>query len=102
VKGDVGGRGRRNTALRRSRLVHVFTIFEIGSQDFGTGSHVIGSVLDSCLDATGDARGAATEQFNLLTLARVEAGSIRIWASAIAWWIFCSVILYEFWNYQLQ
>ena len=48
--------------------------------------------------ATGDARGAATEQFNLLTLARVEAGSNRIWASAIAWWIFCFAILYEFWN----
>jgi hypothetical protein len=48
--------------------------------------------------ATGNARGAATEQFNLLTLARVEAGSNRIWASAIAWWIFCLGIGHEFWN----
>lgn len=48
--------------------------------------------------ATGEARGASTEDFNQLTLARVSNGSPRLWATVGAWWIFCAFILMELWK----
>lgn len=48
--------------------------------------------------ATGEARGASTEEFNQLTLARVAQGSPRLWATTILWTIFCTFILVELWK----
>lgn len=49
--------------------------------------------------STGKARGKATEQFNLLTLARVEQGSSwRLYIAILAWWLFCAAVLREFWK----
>jgi calcium permeable stress-gated cation channel len=48
--------------------------------------------------ATGNASGPETEQFNLLTIARVEQGSTwRLYVSVIVWYMFCMFILYQFW-----
>ena len=47
--------------------------------------------------ATGKAEGDPTLEFNSLTLARVEQGSNRMWATAFIWWIFVAFVLYEFW-----
>jgi hypothetical protein len=61
----------------------------------------LGTVLSLVLIpvyATGEARGDATLEFNKLTLARVDQGSDRIWASLVAWYIFIAFILFEFWN----
>jgi hypothetical protein len=44
---------------------------------------------------TGNAKGIDTEQFNQLTLARIEQGSDRLWAPLVAWYIFVAFILYE-------
>ena len=46
--------------------------------------------------ATGDGTGNHTLQFNQLTLARVEAGSNRLWAAVIAWFIFVGFTLWSF------
>ena len=46
--------------------------------------------------ATGDEAGNHTLQFNQLTLARVEAGSDRLWAALIAWFIFVGFTLWYF------
>jgi len=48
--------------------------------------------------ATGNATGAWTLQFNRLTLARVEQGSSRLWATTFCWWSFIAFVLYEFWT----
>ena len=48
--------------------------------------------------ATGEARGKATQQFNQLTLARVDANSDRLWATVAAWWIFVAFLLHELWT----
>eukprot|EP00980_Cylindrotheca_fusiformis_P025793 scaffold14624_cov100-Cylindrotheca_fusiformis.AAC.1 len=48
--------------------------------------------------ATGENRGDSTIQFNLLTLARVEQGSNRMWATLVFWWLFVAIVLREFWN----
>jgi calcium permeable stress-gated cation channel len=48
--------------------------------------------------ATGNAEGESTMEFNSLTLARVEAGSNRMWATVTAWCIFVAFILHEFWS----
>jgi calcium permeable stress-gated cation channel len=60
-----------------------------------------GSILSLILlpvYATGNASGPETEQFNLLTLARVEQGSTwRLYVSVLVWYIFCLFILYQFW-----
>lgn len=47
--------------------------------------------------ATGNAEGEATLEFNSLTLARVEQGSNRMWASVLCWCIFVAFVLHEFW-----
>lgn len=46
--------------------------------------------------ATADERGAPTDQFNQLTLARVEKDSPRLWGALIAWYIFCFFCIKEF------
>jgi hypothetical protein len=49
--------------------------------------------------ATGNARGIDTEQFNLLTLARVEQGSSwRLYVTVIVWWFFVAAVLIELWK----
>jgi hypothetical protein len=48
--------------------------------------------------ATGDNRGNSTIEFNQLTLARVDQGSNRLWATVVFWWFFIYFILFEFWN----
>ena len=59
---------------------------------------LVGSALACVLIpvyATGEARGEKTEQFNQLTLARVEAQSDRLWAPLIAWYIFVAFCIRE-------
>eukprot|EP00980_Cylindrotheca_fusiformis_P012968 scaffold3236_cov66-Cylindrotheca_fusiformis.AAC.34 len=48
--------------------------------------------------ATGENRGKSTIEFNRLTLARVEQGSNRLWASLVFWCLFVAIILRELWN----
>jgi Late exocytosis, associated with Golgi transport/Cytosolic domain of 10TM putative phosphate transporter len=49
--------------------------------------------------ATGTNAGNATEQFNLLTLAKVAQGtSWRIYVTALVWWIFVAAVLREFYS----
>lgn len=49
--------------------------------------------------ATGDNSGASTEQFNMLTLAKVEKGSSwRLYVTVGSFWLFCFFILKLFWN----
>jgi len=50
------------------------------------------------LYVTGGNRGDASEQFNKLTLARVESGSNRLWVATFFWWIFVAFVLNEFWK----
>lgn len=60
---------------------------------------LVGSVLACVLIpayATADERGAPTEQFNQLTLARVETDSTRLWAALLAWYIFVFFCIKEF------
>lgn len=47
--------------------------------------------------ATGGAQGEATMEFNSLTLAKVEQGSHRMWATVVFWWIFVAFVLRDFW-----
>jgi calcium permeable stress-gated cation channel len=47
--------------------------------------------------ATGEGRGVETESFNMLTLARVESGSDRLWATLLCEWFFIAFILRSFW-----
>eukprot|EP00542_Grammatophora_oceanica_P020413 CAMPEP_0194039544 /NCGR_PEP_ID=MMETSP0009_2-20130614/11659_1 /TAXON_ID=210454 /ORGANISM="Grammatophora oceanica, Strain CCMP 410" /LENGTH=817 /DNA_ID=CAMNT_0038682411 /DNA_START=94 /DNA_END=2547 /DNA_ORIENTATION=+ len=50
------------------------------------------------LYATGEATGLETEQFNLLTMARLEQASMRLWVPTVLWWIFILIILKELWQ----
>ncbi|CAJ1963440.1 unnamed protein product [Cylindrotheca closterium] len=50
------------------------------------------------LYATGNNRGAWTTEFNLFTLARVEQGSNKLWATVAFWWLFISYILLQLWR----
>jgi hypothetical protein len=70
-------------------------LFRLGARMTALGTAL--SIILIPVYATGEARGDATEKFNLLTLARVEADSPRIWAALIAWWIFVAFILRDFW-----
>ena len=59
----------------------------------------VGSLLACVLIpvyATGEARGKDTEQFNQLTLARVEEESHRLWGTLLSWYIFVGFCIHEF------
>ena len=48
--------------------------------------------------ATGNAEGDSTLEFNSLTLARVDQGNERMWATVLLWWVFVAFLLHEFWT----
>jgi hypothetical protein len=71
-------------------------LFRLGARITALGTFL--SCILIPIYATGKARGASTEKFNQLTLARVEQGSQRMWASLICWLLFVAFILLEFYR----
>jgi|AntRauTorckE5430_2_1112549.scaffolds.fasta_scaffold01972_1 sterol desaturase/sphingolipid hydroxylase (fatty acid hydroxylase superfamily) len=67
----------------------------------GARSTFVGSLLGALIlipvYGTGEETGVATDQFNTITLAKVEAGSSRLWASITCWCIFIAFILRDLW-----
>jgi len=67
----------------------------------GARSTFVGSLLGALIlipvYGTGEETGVATDQFNTITLAKVEAGSSRLWATIICWCIFIAFILRDLW-----
>jgi hypothetical protein len=59
---------------------------------FGT---VLGCLILIPIYATGEATGNDTEEFNSITLAKVESGSRRLWATAVCWLLFVCFALRE-------
>lgn len=73
-------------------------LFHVGTRVTGWGTFL--SLVLLPIYATGSATGIATEQFNLLTIARVESGgsSWRLYVTVAVWYAFIGVVLREFWN----
>jgi hypothetical protein len=64
-----------------------------------TGGATFLSLILLPIYATGNERGITTEEFNLLTIARVESdgSSWRLYVTVVVWYIFILGILHEFW-----
>jgi hypothetical protein len=61
----------------------------------------VGTILSLILlpiYSTGFAHGDDTVEFNKITLARVEKGSARMWATVFAWYAFVGFFLYNLWT----
>jgi hypothetical protein len=71
-------------------------VLRLGARMAGAGT--LCALLLIPVYATGDAEGDATLEFNSLTLAKVEQGSERMWATVVCWWIFVGFVLHEFWT----
>ena len=73
-------------------------VLSMGTRITGWGTLL--SLILLPIYATGDERGMATEQFNLLTMARVEAdgSSWRLYIAVIVWYAFIGMVLHEFWS----
>jgi len=65
----------------------------------GFRTSLVGSVLGCCIlipiYATGEATGLDTLEFNSITMAHLEDGSPRVWASAVCWTLFIGFVLRE-------
>jgi hypothetical protein len=71
-------------------------VLRLGTRMAGVGT--LCSLVLIPIYATGSAEGDSTLEFNSLTLARVEQGSLRLWATVICWWMFVAFLLHEFWK----
>lgn len=76
-------------------------VLRLGARICGFGS--ILSLVLLPVYATGNQQGPDKEQFNLLTLVRVESGSSwRLYVTVAVWFLFCAGVLHEFWTEWLS